>query len=616
MGFARFYRRFVFALTAIGLMAGSAVAQLDVPAPPKASLLDLTLTPGGSNDPPGDRLVAAVLIYPGTDRVDLELGAEAVDQTAGPFIPASGAGQVPDGRTLKVPPKPRPVLAKDKALRAPNGRFRWTATARREGRAAAVVEVPIVVPRLAMDLAPRGQLIRYTLRGSVGDASVFSTATRLIDPSGMVRTPGLARPVENPVVMPVEVLFPAPDATGRGRNLQVGLMPAAPGKGIPAPMRPSKTLPAPQASAGGGGGGGKWSAPRAPTAPASIAPTAPSALIPPDQSFTVLQKRPVLFATNRTYRSATGTPSKRFGDAVDPQIRYGSCLVNIPVDKHIEGNLELPGWLSNRDPDKFFLIDDTKVLDLKEFHAAVAQIGGDTQRDVLVYIHGFNTPFDFAVMRLAQVTHDLQFSGVPLAFSWPSIGLAYKYKDDEANAMSSVAALTETLRTMVDLQAARPEGDRGKVHLIAHSLGNRVTLRALEALHGQLAPGQKPFGQIILAAPDVSVAEFTQLVPAAQARAQRVTLYFCPNDEALLASRIEHWNEPRAGAGVVPIPALDNIDARKANTSFLGHGYWADVKQLLIDMQMLVNLGWTPQQRVFTLQRTIAPPHYQFWSFR
>jgi hypothetical protein len=58
MGFARFYRRFVFALTAIGLMAGSAVAQLDLPAPPKASLLDLTLTPGGSNDPPGDRLVA------------------------------------------------------------------------------------------------------------------------------------------------------------------------------------------------------------------------------------------------------------------------------------------------------------------------------------------------------------------------------------------------------------------------------------------------------------------------------------------------------------------------------------------------------------------------------
>jgi esterase/lipase superfamily enzyme len=182
--------------------------------------------------------------------------------------------------------------------------------------------------------------------------------------------------------------------------------------------------------------------------------------------------------------------------------------------------------------------------------------------------------------------------------------------------MSSVGALAETFRTLVDLQAARPEGARGKVHVIAHSLGNRVTLRALETLHGQLAAGQKPFGQVILAAPDVSVSEFTRLVPAAQARADRVSLYFCPDDEALLASQVRHPNEPRAGRGVVPIRALDNIDARKANTSFLGHGYWADVKQLLIDMQMLVNLGWGPEQRVFTLQAMIAPPQYHYWSFR
>ena len=116
MGFARLYRRCVFALIAIGLMAGPAVAQLDLPAPPKASLLDLTLSPGGSNDPPGDRLVAVVLIYPGTDRVDLDLGAEAVDETAGPLSPAPGSIQVPDGKVPKAPrlpvrfsPRTRPI---------------------------------------------------------------------------------------------------------------------------------------------------------------------------------------------------------------------------------------------------------------------------------------------------------------------------------------------------------------------------------------------------------------------------------------------------------------------------------------------------------------------------
>ena len=41
-----------------------------------------------------------------------------------------------------------------------------------------MVNVPIFVPRLAMDLAPKGRLIRYTLRGTVGGADVFSAATR------------------------------------------------------------------------------------------------------------------------------------------------------------------------------------------------------------------------------------------------------------------------------------------------------------------------------------------------------------------------------------------------------------------------------------------------------
>ncbi len=81
-------------------------------------------------------------------------------------------------------------------------------------------------------------------------------------------------------------------------------------------------------------------------------------------------------------------------------------------------------------------------------------------------------------------------------------------------------------------------------------------------------------------------------------------------------SRTAPPDEPRAGRGVVPIRDLDNVDARKANTSFLGHGYWAEVKQLLIDMQMLVNLGWGPERRTFTLQPATVPPDYRYWAFR
>jgi esterase/lipase superfamily enzyme len=83
--------------------------------------------------------------------------------------------------------------------------------------------------------------------------------------------------------------------------------------------------------------------------------------------------------------------------------------------------------------------------------------GAETRGDILIYIHGFNTTFDFAVLRLAQVVHDIQFSGVPVAFSWPSHGSTWSYDADEANALRSVEALAETLLTLVEAQAARPE---------------------------------------------------------------------------------------------------------------------------------------------------------------
>jgi esterase/lipase superfamily enzyme len=620
MEIERLYRLAGLALLAVGSLTGPVMARIDAPAPPKASLLELTLSPGGSENPPGDRLVATVLIYPGTDGVDLELEAEAVDAAARRMMPTSGGAPVPGDGTPEKPPTTRRIRAGDAAHRGPGGRFRLTATARRPGAAAAVVQVPLVVPRSAIELTPEDRRIRYIFRGSINGTEAFSTATRAISPSATLRTPRTPAPADFPAAAPVEVLIPSPDAPAPGGDR----MPPVPGKLTPGPAAPAKTVPAapaprqpdflplpPPVPGGGFGGGGT----RGPVSIPENAPAAP-AIVLADRSFTVLPKRSVLFATNRALSGRPGPPSHRFGDAVDSQIRYGSCLVNIPVEQHIQGQLELPTWYSGDNPNRFFLIDATTLLELPEFRSVIAGRGAESRREILVYVHGFNTPFDFAVMRLAQVVHDIEFGGTPVVFSWPSHGSPYRYDDDEANALNSVEALAEALRTLVDIQAGRPEDLRGKVHVIAHSLGNRLTLRALEALNSELAAGRKPFGQVILAAPDVSVAEFTQQVPAAQARADRVTLYFCPVDEALLASQVRHPYEPRAGRGVVPIRALDNIDARKANTSFLGHGYWADAKQLLIDMQLLVNLGWGPDLRPITLQPMIASPSYPYWTFR
>jgi len=597
MGCIRLTLRVAFALFLFLLASERGFAQDEFPPPPKAALLDFKLALDGPADAASDRLVGDVLFYPGTDQVDLVVEADAqsiIFPPAAEVPPASRGAQPAQVMFEPVPPTltVRPLGAGE-ASRGSDGRYQIRTTVKRpeKGRIAQAV---VVVPHAALALRPDDQTIRYTMRGEVGGTEAFFKALPVPRPEDRIPPPAL-------------VLAPAADqaaaqSTGEARPLPT---PQVPSKTLPPampfPEAPSKSFPAaPSATYGGG----EYSPPSA-AAPAPRGPTV--------EPFEAQKKRAVLFATNRTVRAASGTPSERFGDERDENLHYGSCLVNIPVDAHIAGKLELPGFFSRRDPEKYFLIDATSALELPQFLAIVG--GGDSRRDTLVYVHGFNTTFDFAVMRLAQVVHDIQFAGAPVAFSWPSHGSAFAYGRDQDNAEKSVAALVDTLRKVIDVQAARPAAERGKVHVLAHSLGNRVTLRALAALDSQLPAGATPFGQIILAAPDVSIAEFEQEVPAAHRLADRVSLYFCPQDEALLASEAYHPGEPRAGRGVVPIDDLDNIDARKANTSFLGHGYWADEKQLLIDLQMLVNFGLPPIERIYTLEAAVQPLP-QHWRFK
>ena len=222
--------------------------------------------------------------------------------------------------------------------------------------------------------------------------------------------------------------------------------------------------------------------------------------------------------------------------------------------------------------------------------------------------------FDYAVMQIAQVNHDIEFTGLPLVFSWPSYRSRFWYWGDETNAKNSVAALTETLVTVINLQAARPEGARGKIHLIAHSLGNRLTLSAMEAVHAQARRGQKPFGQVILAALDVSVPDFARIVPAAQARAQRVTFLFCPQEEAS-SSRWDHWNEPGPEVGLYssePGRYRRPQGQRLVPRPFL----LGKRRQLLIDIQILVHVGSSPDDRRYTLEPRSGPSKYRYWSFK
>ena len=99
-------------------------------------------------------------------------------------------------------------------------------------------------------------------------------------------------------------------------------------------------------------------------------------------------------------------------------------------------------------------------------------------RDVLVFVPGYNVSFVNAVRRTAQLAYDLDFGGVPVLYSWPSAGSAAAYVADGAAADGTQRSIRAFLASLME------STDGGRVHVIAHSMGNRILTEALSRLPG------------------------------------------------------------------------------------------------------------------------------------
>jgi esterase/lipase superfamily enzyme len=220
------------------------------------------------------------------------------------------------------------------------------------------------------------------------------------------------------------------------------------------------------------------------------------------------------------------------------------------------------------------------------------------ERDVVVFLHGFNVSFHDAAVRAAQIGYDLDINGVMAFYSWPSQGNLAGYSTDEATIEASEGFITDYLIAMAAQSGA------AKIHIIAHSMGNRALLRAIDRIARTAADrAQKPFNQIILAAADVDQDTFKRLSAAYQQVAERTTMYVCSKDLAVEAS---HWLHQYPRAGLTPpvlvVPGIDTINVSNLDLTLLGHGYVAEARALLTDIHALVRHGSAPDER-FGLRR-------------
>lgn len=245
---------------------------------------------------------------------------------------------------------------------------------------------------------------------------------------------------------------------------------------------------------------------------------------------------------------------------------------------------------------------------VSELRGSLASAG---ENDALVFIHGYNVGFADAARRAAQIAFDLKFSGRTLLYSWASAGEPHKYTVDEATVEWSAPHFEAFLRLALTEIGARA------VHVVAHSMGNRPLVRALERFDAStLPPGAATLRQIILAAPDVDSDTFRQLAAAFKGRAQGVTLYASSRDLALKVSKAVHGYRRAGDAGdaLVIVDGVDTVDATKVDTSLLGlrHSYFGSKRSILSDIFHVITQGKAPDLR-FDLEAT---PAGKYWLYR
>jgi esterase/lipase superfamily enzyme len=321
---------------------------------------------------------------------------------------------------------------------------------------------------------------------------------------------------------------------------------------------------------------------------------------------------PVWFGTNRKPSHDGSSFLAERNDC----ITRGRVEVFIPK-AHRFGETKTPWWRRLLRCD---LRDDQlrvrKVCPLgrSDFYASIkakmAEARKHGEADALVFLHGYSVSFEDAAIRAAQIGKDLSVNGATAFFSWPSWGARESYAADEASIEASEVHITEFLTEF----AANCGAD--KIHMVAHSMGNRGLLRALHRVAAAAEGAVKlKFEQIFLAAPDVDRDLFIDLAKIFGRFGRRTTLYASSRDLALYMSE-KLFKAPRAGycPPHTVIVGIDTIEVPDFNVDLLGHSYFANADALLHDMFDLMRHDSPPDRRQRIEPATDGTQN--FWQIR
>jgi esterase/lipase superfamily enzyme len=199
-------------------------------------------------------------------------------------------------------------------------------------------------------------------------------------------------------------------------------------------------------------------------------------------------------------------------------------------------------------------------------------------------------------------------AGQVICFSWPSYSQPWSYGRDAALCEESEDCFVDALRLLTSIC------NRQNLHILAHSMGNRLLLRGC---HAHMVSGRAlPLGQVIIAGPDVAQRRFRQLYHA-YSGAKRRTMYSSKHDRALMGSRFLH---ARGRAGYIPplliVDDVDTIDTSVHGLSLWGlnHSAFGNTRALVTDIGTLVRHDMAPELRIGLDRRIDSESGRLYWA--
>ena len=195
-------------------------------------------------------------------------------------------------------------------------------------------------------------------------------------------------------------------------------------------------------------------------------------------------------------------------------------------------------------------------------------VRGSEQRDVLLYVHGYNQTFASATLDAARLSDGIGFHGDTVLFSWPSRNKLLDYITDRESALWSRDALESTLDSLLAAPTV------GHIHIVAHSMGSMLTLEGLRQIYAQYGDRvADKMGAIVFASPDLDIDGFASSVRRMGRLAPKMTIVTAADDRALAIAGRMAGGTRVGGAEKARLQALGLkvIDASGLGWGLLNH---------------------------------------------